>query len=97
MAQMPEARGRVVKFYHAPYVSAMERVERERERMFEMVMRAWASSSPEWAAARIGQTAHASAGMTFDEVLFWLYEQLCNHGSGSIASFGGKPQVLSAD
>jgi len=94
---MPEARGRVVKFYHAPYVSAMERVERDRGRMFEAVRRAWASPSPEWAAARIGQTAHASAGVTFDEVLFWLYEQLCNHGSGSIAAFGAKPQVLSAD
>lgn len=93
---MPDARGRVVSYYHASYQSAMERVERDRDRMFEIVRRAWAGMPAEEAAALIGATAHASPGMTWDEVLFWLCEQVCEHGSGSIAAWMTRVPTLSA-
>ena len=93
---MPDARGRVVSYYHASYQRAMERVERERDRMFEVVRRALGNVSRERAAWVIGVGAHRSAEMTFDEVLFWLCEQVCSHGSGSITAWATEPQALSA-
>lgn len=80
--EMPVA-SRTVSFYHKPYNQAMEFVEKEHTRIFEVIRRAWASPSPEETARRIGEGAQAS-GMSFDEVLFWLWEHLCMHGSGSI-------------
>jgi hypothetical protein len=79
--------GRVVNFYHSKsYQVAMDEVERDRDRLFQIVRRAWASPSTEEAARRIGATAHLS-GMTFDEVLYFLYEYVCHRGSGSIAAW----------
>ncbi len=64
----------------------MAEVERDRERMFEMVRRAWASPAVEAAAGRIGAYAHKN-GMTFDEFLYWLWERLRVQGSGSITEY----------
>ena len=93
---MPGAHGRVARYYHASYQSAMERVERDRDGMFEVVRRAWAGMPPEDAARLIGVTAHRSPGMTFDEVLFWLFEEVCEHGSGSITAWITEVSAISA-
>ncbi|PYS89002.1 MAG: hypothetical protein DMF64_19040 [Acidobacteria bacterium] len=92
---MPSANGRAVNFYRTSYEDAMVQVERERGHMFTAIRRAWGSPPVEIAAARIGACAHDS-GKTFDEVLFWIYEQLCWHGSGSIVEWMEKPLILKA-
>src|ERR1044072_3139597 len=95
--QMPEAGGRVVSYYRTSYERAMEQVERDRGRMFDVIRRAWASPSVEEAARRIGAGANNSeTGMTFDEVLFWLYEQICHHGSGAVAEWMTETKILCA-
>lgn len=93
---LPDANGRVVCYYRASYQTAMGRIERDRDRMFEIVRRALGGVSRDHAAWVVGAGAHLSVGMTFDEVLFWLCEQVCDHGSGSIAIWATKPQALSA-
>lgn len=91
-------RPRVCRYFYAPYEQAMERVEREREQMFETVRRAWCGASVEETARRIGATAVASEiGMTFDEVLFFLYEQICQHGSGAVAEWMTKVPIICAN
>jgi len=72
-----------VRYFISPYERAIETVERERDRLFEVVRRAWANPTPDETARRIGAAAHIS-GLSFDEVLFWLWEQVALHGSGSI-------------
>lgn len=75
--------GRTVRFYQVSYQSAMETVADERARLFDAVRRAWATPSEEEAAQRIDSYAQAT-GMTFDEVLFSLWEKLIYHGSGAL-------------
>jgi hypothetical protein len=91
--EMPGAGGGVSRYYHTSYSRAMQQIERDGGRIFEVIRRAW-HCSPEQAAQLIGRAAARSQGMTFDEVLFWLWEQLCNHGSGSISVYLSKPLIL---
>lgn len=85
----------VSRYYHTSYSRAMAQIERDGERMFEVIRRAW-RCSPEQAAQIIGRAASQSQWMTFDEVLFWIWEQLCNHGSGWISNWVHTPLILEA-
>ena len=89
MKRTGEKCGAVAPLFRAPYDKALAYVEANRARLLKVIQRAWASPPDEELCRRIGSLAHRR-GASFDEVLYWLWERLCQHGTGALWS----PDVL---
>jgi hypothetical protein len=72
---------RVVRYFHTPYERAVATVSRHRARLLEDLRAALGYSSAEAVAAAVAvDTQYRLPMMTFDEALFFNWEESCREG-----------------